>query len=312
MSQWRIRPVQEADYEAVALIRNQVRPEPMTAAELIEVDRASAALAGYQRLVAEAPGGAILAHAWVGDADFLPEGIWQVGVQVERSQRGQGIGEALRRLVEERARKGGARQVEVYLRGEDDAAFEWALKRGYELYRQRTEAVLDVPAFDYGPFAGALERVTQTGLSLYQHAGKLPEPLLQNAYEADKATTLDVPGYGDVTFPTYERWVADLEGQFPRSVWFLALEGDRVVGLTNLVWAGEGEGAQTGMTGVLREYRGRGVALALKLLAIQEAKKRGFTRMRTNNDPDNPPMLAVNRKLGYVFIPGPRRMRKAL
>lgn len=34
--------------------------------------------------------------------------------------------------------------------------------------------------------------------------------------------------------------------------------------------------------------------------------------MRTNNDPDNPAMLAVNARLGYRLVSGPRRMKLPL
>ena len=47
--------------------------------------------------------------------------------------------------------------------------------------------------------------------------------------------------------------------------------------------------------------RGRGIATALKILCLTEAKKRGLTQMETENHGDNLAMLAVNRKLGFVF-----------
>ena len=57
-------------------------------------------------------------------------------------------------------------------------------------------------------------------------------------------------------------------------------------------------------TGVRREYRGRGIALALKLLAIDFCCRSGAGRVRTNNDSKNAPMLAINRRLGYLPEPG--------
>jgi GNAT superfamily N-acetyltransferase len=62
------------------------------------------------------------------------------------------------------------------------------------------------------------------------------------------------------------------------------------------------------MTGVLREYRGRDIALALKLRAIQVARAREMRTMWTNNDSENAPMLAINRKLGYQPEPGVIRL----
>ncbi|HLO01594.1 MAG TPA: GNAT family N-acetyltransferase [Symbiobacteriaceae bacterium] len=308
---WKLRPVGPDDYEAVTMIRNQIRPEPMTVAEMVDADRARFNEPAYIRLVAERDG-KVVAHGWTGANDGLPEGMVGTGVQVDRAHRGQGAGEALLVALEEHARAGGAQALEAMIRGEDDASYEWALKRGYYLYRQRTEATLDLTTFDPSPFAGAIERATGTDVTFIGHDGLLPDPLLRGAYEVDKATTADVPGYGDSAFPTYEKWVSEMEPYFTRTYFVLAMDGERVVGLSTLERSGQGDGATTGMTGVLREYRGRGIALALKLQSIAEAQRLGLIRMRTNNDPDNPPMLAVNRKLGYVFIPGPRRMRKNL
>ena len=52
------------------------------------------------------------------------------------------------------------------------------------------------------------------------------------------------------------------------------------------------------MTGVVREWRRRGVALALKRAQIDAATRRGLRRLRTGNAIENP-MLKVNERLGY-------------
>ena len=62
------------------------------------------------------------------------------------------------------------------------------------------------------------------------------------------------------------------------------------------------------MTGVDRAFRGRKIALALKLLIIKYAQNNGISYLRTNNDAENAPMLAVNRKAGYQPEPGQYRL----
>jgi RimJ/RimL family protein N-acetyltransferase len=59
----------------------------------------------------------------------------------------------------------------------------------------------------------------------------------------------------------------------------------------------------TGMTGVDREYRRRGLATGLKVLAIARAREMGYRSIRTFNDSTNAPMLAINRKLGFARKP---------
>ena len=58
------------------------------------------------------------------------------------------------------------------------------------------------------------------------------------------------------------------------------------------------------LTGVHRDYRGKGLALAVKLKAIDYAKQKGAKFIRTHNDSNNMPMLNVNQKLGYEKMPG--------
>jgi len=58
----------------------------------------------------------------------------------------------------------------------------------------------------------------------------------------------------------------------------------------------------------VREYRGRGLAQALKLQTVLLGKRAGLRYIRTNNDSKNTPMLAVNRKLGYRPSPGILRL----
>jgi GNAT superfamily N-acetyltransferase len=57
--------------------------------------------------------------------------------------------------------------------------------------------------------------------------------------------------------------------------------------------------AYNAFTGVLRDYRGRGLAQALKLQTILLTKREGMRYIRTHNDSNNAPMLAIDRKPGY-------------
>jgi GNAT superfamily N-acetyltransferase len=54
------------------------------------------------------------------------------------------------------------------------------------------------------------------------------------------------------------------------------------------------------MTGVLRPYRGRGLSLALKLLAVRFGRSEGYRWLRTFRHPRNASAIATNRRLGFV------------
>ncbi|MFC7280176.1 GNAT family N-acetyltransferase [Paractinoplanes rhizophilus] len=54
------------------------------------------------------------------------------------------------------------------------------------------------------------------------------------------------------------------------------------------------------MTGVLTSHRGRGLSLALKLLAIRFVRSSGYRRLVTYHHPRNASAIAMNRRLGFV------------
>ena len=58
------------------------------------------------------------------------------------------------------------------------------------------------------------------------------------------------------------------------------------------------------MTGVLRAWRRRGIAGALKRAEIAWAKQNGFTKLCTGNEERNEPSRRLNEKYGYRPEPG--------
>ncbi len=66
------------------------------------------------------------------------------------------------------------------------------------------------------------------------------------------------------------------------------------------------------MTGTAREYRGRGIARALKVEALTRAKRKGLRAMGTTNDEPNRSMREINAKLGYQMLPAHVELEKPL
>jgi RimJ/RimL family protein N-acetyltransferase len=56
-------------------------------------------------------------------------------------------------------------------------------------------------------------------------------------------------------------------------------------------------------TGTRPEYRRRKIALTLKPLLIDYAKRNGYARIETNNDSLNVPMWTLNQGLGFRSVP---------
>ena len=66
------------------------------------------------------------------------------------------------------------------------------------------------------------------------------------------------------------------------------------------------------MTGVLRAYRGRGIAAALKRTQIAWAKQAGYEKLQTANEVRNEPIRRLNARHGYKLEPGLVTLRDTL
>lgn len=113
---------------------------------------------------------------------------------------------------------------------------------------------------------------------------------------------------------THDHWrFENLEGPgaMPEAC-FAALDGDVVVGYAALRRRGAGApDAENLLTAVRREWRGRGIATALKRAQIESAREAGIEKIHTTNDETNVAMRGVNARLGYepqpeqVVVSGP-------
>lgn len=82
----------------------------------------------------------------------------------------------------------------------------------------------------------------------------------------------------------------------------VAIADDRLVGLSELsANKVDGRMALTGLTGVLRDYRRRGIARAMKLASIEVARQKGVEQIFTDNEENNP-MFLLNEELGFRHV----------
>ena len=122
----------------------------------------------------------------------------------------------------------------------------------------------------------------------------------RKVFELDSGTMLDVPGEVSMDDLSFEQWLEDYwrhpDTDLDASV--AAVVDNRPVAFSHLRVAPGGR-AVTDMTGTLRDYRGRGLALLVKRATLVNAARRGVEFVSTENDETNGPMLKVNEKLGY-------------
>jgi RimJ/RimL family protein N-acetyltransferase len=160
---------------------------------------------------------------------------------------------------------------------------------------------LDIDKFDDADFEPYLQQARSSGARFTTMADLGDGPAHRQAlYELNKTCSADIPNRG--TFYTYDEYVTqriDVATYHPSGV-IIAAHGDDWIGMSATSLRPEQGYAFSEMTGVLAPHRGKGLSLALKLLAIRFARSSGYQRLVAFHHPDNQTAIAMNRRLGFV------------
>lgn len=315
------------DYEGIARVISCSSPDPVTVEMLMEEDRKipetghlweqEGKLGGHDRqrwVAVDEQEGSIAAYAYLFRTPWMEPGEIWFSVIVLPPYRKQGIGRTLYGCVESWAVEKGAERLLVFVREQDAASLAFAGTRSFDEERRSFESKLELAGFDRPELYEAVEKLRTEGIRFLTLADEPGEESERKLYELCRDTHPDIPGYTG-GFPDPERWrewTLELTGSSPETT-LIAADGDRFVALVHLLWNEESHSMYHEYTCTDRSYRGRGIALALKLLGIEAARKRGARYLRTHNDSCNAPMLRINRDLlGFEAEPGLCRMLKKL
>jgi len=232
---------------------------------------------------------------------WMKPGHFFIKVIVAPEARGHGLGAEMYREAMRLAREHGATHLESTIREADRISLKFVEARGFKVERHLFESVLDLTDFDERRFDDLMARVHADGFRFFSLAeAGMTEENQHKLYQVNHAAALDDPGNAGM-FPDFYAFSKNVfeASWFRADTQILAAQADRWVGLAAIGIYPADNHAYNAFTGVLGDYRGRGLAQALKLQTLLLAKKEGVRYVRTHNDSQNAPMLAINRKLGY-------------
>lgn len=282
-------------------------PEPITVEDMQNWLKQAAPERIQQRTAALDEQGHLIGFNNTGRNPWMIPGRFWIEAVVDPVVSRQGIGARLYTDALQFAQTQGATSLEVQIRDHLPEALRFAQARGFQINRHHFESTLDLATFDEQRFTGVIEGLEANGIRFFSLAdlGNTREAQ-EHLYEINCRPSLNVPGLEQLSYRTFEQFKKDVfeapwyraEGQI------VAADGEQWIGMTAAGYFPATNSMYNTMTGVEPTYRGRGIALALKLLVIRWAKEYGAAYLRTNNDSENVPMLAVNRKLGYKPKPG--------
>ncbi len=195
-------------------------------------------------------------------------------------------------------------------------ALAWIEKLGYVNMMRYPISHLMIQEFDPTAFSGlnakmAAEEIEIKSLDELRQAD--PEAdykmwdLTENHIEPDVPTPdhYEPRPFEEVSARIYQH------PKFRPDLNFVALHHGEYVAMSNL-WGKVGEERLfVGLTGTKRDYRRKGIALALKVATIMRAKESGHQIIETDNEENNP-MFDINVKLGFVKKPGWADFKKEL
>jgi GNAT superfamily N-acetyltransferase len=314
---WRVREFVAADIPAYVDLANIEYPdEPTTVEQEEHWNRAYPEGNPRLRLAVEDAEGRLIAF---GDSTKpfwgSAPGVYTLFILTHPERRGQGIGRRLLSRLVEYGQAQGAARLWTDCRESQPYSIRFLENAGFSQFGIRFESSIDLTAFDPQAFATAIELAQSAGYRLTTLAEFRREhpDADREFYEAHHVTMKDVPLPGGFVIDlSYDQWRKQLDSPtFDPAFCFLATHAGHIVGLTSIELLRDGP-AITDSTGVLREHRNRGVALALKVKSLAALKAAGRSEARTHNDTANPSIIHLNEKLGYRRLPGWLQWEKRL
>jgi len=123
-------------------------------------------------------------------------------------------------------------------------------------------------------------------------------------YNLAAQTIPEIPTTIPEPVPSRKAWMQQMRGPdiHEARIW-TAWYGSNLIGYSYLSYPAAGD-VWTGYTAVTKEYRGLGVARAVKLETLGQAIELGVALVKTNNDLENSVVLHLNESLGYEPLPG--------
>jgi RimJ/RimL family protein N-acetyltransferase len=263
----------------------------------------------YGRYIAEVDGTPIALVIWShGRWDLMPEGHCDHEVYLELSRLDPDLMAWLVEWVAARAVEEGARILLAYT-AEDESIYRAVLERlGYEPDRADRVWELDLRLHGERLIAearAAREKVESTGVALTTLASWPDAAKMRKLHELAELTRQDIPHTIPILPQSFENFVERMSTPDVHMdrLW-IGVDEDRLVAWSYLRFPPVRGAVWTGYTCCHPDYRGRGLARAVKLQSVAQAARLGVPAIRAANDTENAPMLHINEALGYTSRPG--------
>jgi len=261
------------------------------------------------RYIAEVEGRPVASLWWMhGPWAQLPERHCDIGADVDQACRSDELLDHLWEWTAKQAVADGARIIHAYAAADETKVLKALDHLGYE--RDRTDKIWQLDLEKHGrrlvQEAGmARANMKKQDIALVTLAEWPGQKTLNVLHELDEAAEQDVPTSQPILPQSLANFIDRISSpNLPHDRLWIARHGDRAVAMSFLRFPPVRGNVWTGFTCSHPDYRGRGIARAVKLQSLAQAIELGIPSVRTGNDSENAPMLHINETLGYDPLPG--------
>jgi len=302
-----VREFRDSDYSHIVSLEEAVYPGKKHSEEdLKHHDENKAEKCEHKRFIAEL-NKEVIGHGFYTQLErsYQP-GKFHINVLIHPDHQGEGYGKRFYQHLLEELEEYDTEKLEAHAREDKERAVRFLEDRGFEKTMKMWEAELPVDDFDFEEYEGLEEKLEDQGIKLttlkeIEHS----EENKRKLYELHEDIMEEVPLPDDYTSRDKDRYLDNLFNHpryFPEA-YILAIKDDEFIGMSSH-WLKEKENSlPTGLTGVRKEYRGKGIATAMKVKALEVAKEEGIKKIKTMNETRNEDILHINDKMGFEKKP---------
>lgn len=299
-----IRPLQAEDYPEVTEIYNsQNEPHHHLSVEELRRSDERAQNSYYHRLLVAVEDGKVIATGQFGErpGDNPPGKFW-AWFHVREDRRGQGVDTALYDAALEVLAVREPRNLWACIREDFVPAAGYLSDRSYEEQFRSWGANLDLAGFKPSAFGSYTEVVAQQGIELRKYADLDADPVRDEKLAVLQSELEDDAPHHEPIIPKRHPTPQHLRMLLDSLV--VAVHEGQYVGMASLIGQPRfPEVPGSGLVGVKREFRSRGVGTALVASTSAWAKAHGYEEVNAGGAGLNTPMLKVIRRIGFDVEP---------
>ena len=191
---------------------------------------------------------------------------------------------------------------------------ELLINHGFKLVQTNREYSCDIRKVNTGKYYPLIKKIESDGVRFYDSKEQMKDDSSKFPNHFKKLEKLEWEIEQDIPIPDgishtripFKHWLKLCHDFYKNSygVDIVAVYKKQYIASTDITVHPKSEPHKgwTGSLGVLRDFRRRGIATALKIKAIEALLEKGVTEVRTDNEENNP-MYKINIALGFKPVP---------